>query len=367
MSARLARAAVVLISLAGSHWLRADETKPSLAWDTASLRFASEGGYARIVRLDEKAILLSYESHGRSYVKRSTDRGRSWDAPVLAAKFEFGSASNPQPVPLDDGTLLLFYNERPRDGKHPFTIRMTTSTDGGRTWTPRADPMYSASSKFADGCWEPAAVQLKSGEIQLFFANENPYRTSDEQEISLMRSSDGGKTWTEATAVSFRKGHRDGMPVPIDLRNGSGVAVAIEDNGLIADHQMKPTIFRSSAGGIWNELPRMPASPDRWGAVEKAFRPGVYAGAPYLCQPSAGVTLLSCQSDEDQKPPQAVIYVGDGDARHFARPSHPFPTDAGKAGSWNSLFAQDAVTVTAVSSTTINGRGGVWLIDGALK
>ena len=40
-----------------------------------------------------------------------------------------------------------------------------------------------AGAEARDGCWEPAMAQLPDGEVQLFFANESPYRQSSEQEL----------------------------------------------------------------------------------------------------------------------------------------------------------------------------------------
>ena len=340
----------------------AQTTRPRLTWDRATLRFAASGGYARIVRLKDGQLILAYDHRGGCCIRRSADEGATWGDEICATQYAFGIAANAQPFVLADGTLWLLYNERPRDGKHSFTIRLTTSADVGQTWTLRDPPLYVAGEKFADGCWEPTAVQLASGEIWLLFANEGPYRTSNEQEITLIRSTDAGRTWTPPKAVSFRHGHRDGMPVPTLLADGS-VVIAIEDDGLTGDGQFKPAIVRMD-----NE--RLPVGGDdarRWPAIEAPWRQGVYAGAPFLCRMPSGAVLLSCQSDEDGKPPRMAVHVGDADARHFGDKSYPFPTDAGKAGQWNSLFAKDAKTVTAVGSTTIAGRSGVWLIDGTFR
>jgi hypothetical protein len=43
--------------------------------------------------------------------------------------------------------------------------------------------LYSGGSEWSIGCWKPAALQLPSREIQVFFAGEAPYRESDKQEI----------------------------------------------------------------------------------------------------------------------------------------------------------------------------------------
>lgn len=90
------------------------------------------------------------------------------------------------------------------------------------------------------------ALQLPDGHVELFFADESPYGHSDEQQISMMRSDDGGETWGTVQCVSFRRGARDGMPVPVYLPRRDEVVVAIEDNGLAG--RFKPVTVRSSEG-----------------------------------------------------------------------------------------------------------------------
>jgi hypothetical protein len=274
-----------------------------------------------------------------------------------------GNATNGELLALADGTVLLATNERPKDGKHPFTIQVQRSRDGGGTWS-EPSVVFRAGTRWGDGCWEPAAIQLPGGEVQLFFANENPYRTTTEQETTLLRSSDGGKTWGKPETVSFRKGHRDGMPVPLVLRRGRGIVVAIEDNGLRG--RMKPAIIHTSVKSNWRGGVVGGDSPRRWSALKRPLPPKIAAAAPYIRQFPSGETVLSCQSDEGGGPLRMVVYVGDASARDFAGKTVPFPTDAGKPGLWNALFIKGPRTVTAISGTTIRGMAGVWAIDGEL-
>jgi len=61
-----------------------------------------------------------------------------------------------------------------------------------------------------------------------------------------------------------------------------------------------------------------------------------------------------------------AVYVGDKKARNFAGKTIPFDVDRGKSGKWNALFIKNATTVTALSGTTIDGKTGLWAIDGEL-
>jgi hypothetical protein len=337
-----------------------------IAWDRQTRTLIEPGGlYGRIIRLPD-ALLCAFERDGRSWVRASRDNGRTWQAPALAARFAHGTAANPEVLRLRSGRLLLFFNERPRGGAHRFAIGLTVSADGGATWTPQPR-VFEAGATARSGCWEPAALQLPSGEIQLFFANEYPYQETDEQEISLCRSLDDGKTWSAPQTISFRAGHRDGMPVPLLLADSGGIAVAIEDNGLTNGGMLQPAIVTSSRRENWRGRPVDAHSPRRWGAVLPPLPPDVYAGAPYLCQLPSGETLLSCQSTEGHKKPRMVVYIGDRHARNFANRSVPFDLPEELEGLWNSLFVKDASTVTALSSATINGVRGLWAVDGRVS
>lgn len=349
-------------------WSAAAQTAQpaTLEWDRSTLTYVGPGGYARIVRLDAQHLLLSVEHAGKSVVRHSFDEGKTWSEPTVAAEFAHGAAANPELLVLRDGTVWLLYNERPRpESGKPFTIRLTVSKDGGKTWTPRAQPLYIAGTRFEEGCWEPSAIELDE-EILVFYANEAPYRESAEQEITMLRTRDAGNRFSEPITLAFRAGARDGMPVPTKLADGS-VAVAIEDSGLTPDGQMKPVILRLEIPLAIDLLPLKPRHAHRWPAVDREWPAGLYAGAPYLVALPDGTPLLSVQSIEFNAEQRMVVYVGEKDASGFANPTEPFPVDAGHSGKWNSLFVKSEQTVTAISGTTINGRTGIWTIDGRIR
>jgi hypothetical protein len=332
-------------------------------WNTKAAVHISDGTYARIIRLKSGALLCCYESRGRSFVKRSSDEGQTWGDAVLVRELPGSSAANPELLQLQSGRIWLFFNGRPRDGVQKFIIDACWSNDNGATWIPRSKPIFAAGTEGKVGCWEPAALQLPSGEIQLFFANEFSFPNNDDQEITLMRSRDNGQTWSKPQRVCYRPGHRDGMPVPLRLQNGN-IVFSIEDNGLLPGNVLQPAII-SSNQGKWNGSVGGD-SPRRWSAPP--FKPGVYGGAPYLVQLSSGETLLSCQSTEGgRRQPQMVVYIGNKSAADFSRKSVPIELPEDIAGNWNSLFVKNAETVMAVTATTIDGKQGVWAIDGHLQ
>lgn len=328
---------------------------PRIDWNQSTLTLVqADAHYGRMARLKDRSILCVYESRGGIWACRSRDNGRTWGNGMSVATYPFGIAANPEVLPLRNGWVLCAYNERPRDGLHPFTIRTCFSRDGGVTWQAPATA-YTADTRFENGCWEPALIQLPSGEIRLYFANENPYRASTEQEITMLRSRDNAATWSAPERVSFRAGHRDGMPVPIILRGGKEIVMAIEDNGL--NGNFKPSIV---------SMPVTGGPSQRWGALRTPLPDSTYAGAPYLRQMPSGETVLSAQvsPDGDLGHAQMVVYVGSDRARDFGSPSMPFSLPPETAGLWNSLFVKDGSTITALSSTTVRGVRGLWSIDG---
>jgi uncharacterized protein (TIGR03437 family) len=62
-----------------------------------------------------------------------------------------------------------------------------------------------------------------------------------------------------------------------------------------------------------------------------------------------------------------AVYIGDSNARGFTNVSVPFPVPPDANGLWNSLFIRNASTVTAISTTTLDGIYGLWSIDGYLE
>ncbi|MCW8313417.1 glycoside hydrolase [Sphingobacterium sp. InxBP1] len=345
-----------------------------IEWDQETRTRISGGGmvryagYARIIQLPDKSLLGVYEADGSIVSVKSNDLGATWSAPnLIAARTDGSNMSVPELLQLSNKTIIAFYNGRPYQISpgRKFNIRMKQSTDGGATWTDEK-VLYEAGYQFENGCWEPAAIQLPNGEIQLYFANEGPYTQSDEQNISLLRSTDNGGTWTSnPSIVSFRPGKRDGMPVPLLLQNGKDIVVAIEDN---ADNAFKPYILKNTLQQNWAQ-PITGDSPQRSYALLEPLRPEIYAGAPYIRQLSTGETILSYQGTEGRTNKMDFadmkVVVGNEQATEFKNKSVPFVIPANKSCLWNSLTILHDDTVIAVTSTNAYAdHTEVWMIKG---
>lgn len=348
-----------------------------VSWDARTRVQVEDGAsYARMVRLDSGDLLVGYDRDGRIYVRRSSDEGRSWSGRHLVAEAsaEGVSAANAELTKLDNGTLLLAYNVRAWDNPNRrFALKVKESTDGGWSWNSRAT-VFEAGLTGNRGVWEPVIRQLPSGALQLYAANEYPYADSDDQEITMWRSADQGRTWSEGTTISYRAGYRDGMPVPLLLDDG-GIALAIEDNGL--GGPFKPAIVESpSVEEAWSKAPIDGDSENRRRALADAAQllTPAYGGAPYLVQFPQGETLLSFQSTEGRTQTgdhvahsTMSVAIGTPSARSFSRTSRPFDVPSGDRAVWNSLFVKDSTTVTAVTTTTAftsAERQQLYVIDG---
>lgn len=343
----------------------------TIEWDNASCHFVTHGVYARIKKVDDRFALV-YNAGDPALIRFSDDSCESWGDPIEVARAEGYGFTNSELLQLQSGKLLYMWNARPhRDTGLPFKIMFATSDDGGKSWNEARD-LYVAHPKFQDGCWEPVALQLPDGEVQIYFANEAPYTESSEQEISLMRSMDDCETWSEAEKVSFRTGSRDGMAVPIYLPHSNEIAVAIEDNGVRG--RFKPVIVRTLNNWADGFVAAEDARREEALTPDCAVHDTIYAGAPYLIRLGENHTLLSVQSTEGRKGrneqfANMQVYVGDRDARNFCNRSTPMPNlpENGSA-LWSSLAQIDDNTVIAIMSVNGMGRGkgGVWTAKGKI-
>lgn len=333
-----------------------------IAWDYNSIRqLAEQGGYPRLLRLADRSVAVVYETYtGDAALIKSYDEGITWSQPeTIFSHFIYTgqngdstlvNISNPEIYQLTNGDIILACNYRPQKPEiAPYSIVIKRSSDNGKNWSvPQI--IYNAAPRFTDGCWEPSFLQLPSGELQVYFANENPYQTSDEQEISLLRSFDNGATWDKnSTQVSFRKGRRDGMPVSRLINNE--IVTIIEDNHI---DRFRPYTVRTLLTDNW-ATPVLSDSPQRDYCLAEQITDSVYMGAPYLLQLPTGETVISYQTNENRSHnweySTLEVAIGNNQAKHYARRSSPFDIPLDKEGKWNSIALWDNNTVVALTSS----------------
>ena len=344
----------------------------TIKWEEDSRHFVGRGVYGRIKRVGDHFAMV-YDTGRTAIIRFSDDKCESWSKSIEVAKCEGYTYTNCELLQLQSGRLIYTWNARPlRDTGLPYKIMYALSDDGGKSWSKGRD-LYIGGSEPRRGCWEPIALELPSGEVQIYFANEAPYANSSEQEISLMRSFDKGESWSYAERVSFRAGARDGMAVPIFLPHSGEIAMAIEDNGVRG--RFKPVIVRTSNN--WKD--GFVAGDDNRREEALAARctveDKVYAGAPYLIRLGEKHTLLSIQSTEgrkgkDHKFANMQVYVGNKNARNFCNRTTPLPNlNENGSALWNSLAQIDDKRVIAVMSVRGKERGknGIWTVIGNIS
>jgi hypothetical protein len=352
-----------------------------IAWDYSSMqRIAPQGerapgwvGYPRVRRLSNGDLLTVYETGGNVEIKRSSDNGGSWSSPSVLFEKHVASAgaddvvvnkANGELIELANGDLIAACNYRPAaDGVTPFAIGVKRSFDKGATWT-EPNVVFQGGVSFHNGCWEPSFLQLPSGVVQIYFANEASYTNSDEQEISMLSSADNGENWSNnTTTVCFREGFRDGMPVPVI--SGDEILLSIEDN---VDGQFQPWVVRTSLSDPW-ATPVSGSSTNREAAHQDELPVSVYAGAPYLFKLPSGETVLSYQTtmwrSANWELSTMEVAVGDKEGRNFSRLSRPFNVPLNREAKWNSISLWDENTVVAASTTSFRSENcEVWTILG---
>lgn len=199
-----------------------------------------QGTYPRLCRLSDGSILAGYTAFAPDgerilSVARSLDEGKTFrphgevtrsrgdcdnlfllELPPARSPGGGGHTNTNTNTDSITGTVLAAFRNHDLDpsGEHAyFRITVCRSTDGGRSW----EVLAQAAEKPAPlGLWEPF-LRLGPGsdgdgqeDIQLFFSQE---LAPDDQDTMLVRSADGGRSWTAPAQRVSGAGERlrDGM------------------------------------------------------------------------------------------------------------------------------------------------------------
>ena len=334
-------------------------------WDRSTEKTLFPSGcYARAIQLQDGRVMAVAASGGGVSVRYSSNYGHTWTSPeVIIHQTDSLPYHVPDLIQLADGTIVVGFNPRPAEPYSPnrrFGIRVMRSTDRGGTWS-GAIFVYDARHTFGDGCWEPSFLELPSGELQCYFANENDFTSSNEQCISMCRSFDKGLTWSGPVRVSFRPGGRDGMPVPL-LTAHNEIVVIIEDNGWPGRPVDRATTVRCPLADNWSSVVGAD-SPDRNVIFANEADLQYSSSAPYLRRLPTGETIASWQGDHGDRlgvGPEAYsmfVAVGDADARNFKGITAPFNPSLSQHSLWNSVAVLGDGSVIALGSIGGEGKG----------
>ena len=249
--------------------------------------------------------------------------------------------SSADAIVLKNGDILAFSPFRTEKGYKMIPsdngIAMVRSKDGGHTWEDY-QIIYKSQT------WEPYAMELDSGEIQVYFTDSDPHIKGASAGVSILRSFDGGYTWTQQCYISRHfKGmsidqnnnssapsYCDQMPSVCLLGDGKTKFMAMEsvhyENN---DVNTKKTYMLSF---VWND--------DNWADTVKVTGPDkgkeihAFKGcAPYVGYFPSGETILSYNSKHFH------FRVGNEQADNFAKvPVYtPFGEGIGYWGSFELL------------------------------
>lgn len=334
-------------------------------WDMSSrcVPIASPSGYGRMIQLQDGRLMMTGGAWSRGVeCTFSYDYGKTWTKPeVIIGNTSQWEMCNPDMIQLSDGTLLLGINPRPSKPyaeDRPFSIDVMRSTDGGTSWSDMIR-VHTASHIGEDGCWEPAFLELPSGEVHCYFSLE--LVNSNDQEIMMSRSFDKGLTWTKAQRVSYRQGHRDGMPVAILTDNGE-IVVTIEDNGQPGYSGFRATSFRCTLEQNWTDYWVNADSPNRSKLLINREDLKYISAGPYIRKLPNGETVASWMGEKAGLENCGIdlyhhlVAVGDADARNFKCVNTSFYVPEGGRANWGSINVADDGCVYAIAGTYEGGQ-----------
>ena len=311
--------------------------------------------YPRMLQLGEDTLFLAYHGGDEQnawdniYLRKSFDRGATWsEEEVLMADNDpnYWGFANPEFLELRSGRILMAFTGRgrPDDNQHD-NIQFMYSDDRGTTWSaPRIVALGRS--------WEPAMVQHPNGDVLLFYSSEARWwqvvpADQTQQEILMVTSKNDGGSWSLPKSVAYTSGMRDGMPVPLVLKDGKGIAFAIES----VNNRDSPWILRSSLSARF----QTPGDISKRLAAPKTTVN--FGGGPYLVQLPTGETILSCHDTggrdigPDWKRNTMYVLIGDAEANNFSNVSYPFPDLPVDEGAFfNALHVLDEDTVIALGS-----------------
>ncbi|MBE6640147.1 MAG: exo-alpha-sialidase [Ruminococcaceae bacterium] len=254
-------------------------------------------------------------------------------------------------IVLKSGKILAFASYRYNkgyvlDAKYSGLL-MKVSEDNGSTWS-KEKLIYLGRN------WEPHAIQLESGEVQVYFSHTAPkfyldktVRTDSKIHTSsgsaMLRSLDEGESWEPYVMAPPYAAHRvtqnyvetmengtkiftNQMPVALALNNGD-IALATESDMAVGRFMLT----MSYSNDNWAR----PLDIDEDGPKDKqaAF---AYGAGPYLAQFESGETVLAYNTLD-----MYHIRMGDGCARNFTEDRMFIAFDE-KHGYWGSILTDSS-------------------------
>ncbi len=248
---------------------------------------------------------------------------------------------------LSDGRIMASAAYRKTSGDYHYNLNdngivLKFSSDNGNTWT--GDQRINVGT-----CWEPMAVELPSGRIQIYYTDCNHIITDvwkgpaayGGSGVAMIYSDDKGKTWLPLNQnhlhvirqeMDFKSGYHlytDQMPAVVALNDGNGLAAALEsDMGLSKGKSDFHISFAYSDNqDSWGDASQDGNIPED--RVNMAFT----GCAPYLVTFPSGETVLTYNTD------YFCMRIGNERARDFGKEQLVFGANSESRGYWGAAAA----------------------------
>ena len=362
----------------------------------ASVLGTSSPSYSRIVKLaDGSYILTAHDSYsggngstvywatsqdlvhwtpqGKLFASRSVVNARGQEATRLYTN-GFGKV-------LSNGDVLMFASFR-TTGTYSFWkwrddqgIEMRRSTDNGKTWSEPYE-VYRGPN------WEAIMLEDGDGELELYFSESRPWISGSHSGTSMVRSTDGGRTWLPGLGKepyrvirhTWYDAHQDkwlftdqmpGLIILNDSKCKAGVFESAHDYPVGGSVNFCISFAWSPEDGNWNYIEG--EEKDGTGLDVKTAKVGpvdrkidVWNGsAPSLLQFPSGETVVSYGQDWYQ-----WLRIGDSRARNLGDSGKYMPAK----GSWSSIRLDVTLElITHMRNTTDGKNVGVILCKLALN
>ena len=307
--------------------------------------------YLRIVRCADGSFLMIYTREGYVYTMLSPDLETWTPQGAVLEKFYFTNFlgerdtryyMNGDAVLLADGTVLLsasyrgFHAYAYEEGQEAGGIVIIRSTDGGRTWT-EPQEIYHGTN------WEPMMIQIPSGQIQCYFSESRPWISGGHSGSGMVWSDDGGVTWqpdrlgNPRTVVRQKYVHHDSG---LTLYTDQMPAVVRLNNGSYAgifESAVQETSSYHKISMAWSPALWPELTGDETGPADRANN--LYRGsAPSLLQFPSGETVFSYGSTYlDGR-------MGDATAHNWSSPFKLLP-GKGSMGAVELIGAHEMVAI----------------------
>ncbi|KAL4793172.1 Sialidase [Aspergillus venezuelensis] len=248
------------------------------------------GTYPRLAKLSDGSILSAFTRRDGETrilrIGRSTDGGYNFEDFSEVSRGN-GDVDNMYLLEISPGVVLAAFRNHDLGPNGPthFRITICRSQDGGKTWR----FLSQAAEKRAPlGIWEPFMRMGLNGEVMLTYSQEYAHNN---QCTMLVRSTDGGATWTSPHCL---EGERD------LVRDGMNGIAKTWDNG----REALLMVFETTTFGTF-DLEALISYDDghTWGNRHRVYVPprGHNAGSPQVASFGDGSLAVIFMTDEDHQ------------------------------------------------------------------